>query len=210
MCFSSPKIDNSVQRQQQAEAEAARKKEEERQARITAGTAKIDQTFGQFDNNFFNARKNEYMGYYQPQLDEQFKGAQDDLTFAFARNGTLNSSMAAQKQADLQSKYDVEKAGILSNANSVVDDMRSKFNSEKSTLVSQLQATGDADRVSNEALARTQQLFNQRPQYSALGDIFGGVANAIGNYQAGSTAGQTYASYFGTKNPRSSTTKTVN
>lgn len=210
MCFSKPKVDNSVQKQQMKEAEEARKREEERQARIKAGTAKIDSVFGTFDDSFYDARKGEYLDFYQPQLDDQFKKAQDELTFAFARNGTLNSSMAADKQAELASKYDVEKAGILSQADSAIGEMRSRNNNEKSALVAQLQATGDADRVSNEALGRTQQLFNERPSYNSLGDIFGGVASAIGNYRAGQQQGQVYNTYFGSsRNPRQATTTTV-
>lgn len=209
MCFGKPKIDDTVQKQQLAEAAAARQKEEERQARIKAGSAKIDETFSVFGDTFYNDRKNEYMNYYQPQLDEQFKSAKDELTYAFARNGTLNSTMAADKQADLLKKYDVERAGIMSQADSEIANQQSRNNAEKSSLISQLQSTGDADRVSNEALARTQQMFNNRPAYSPLGDIFGGVASAIGNVRAGQQAGQVYNTYFGTKNPRSTTTRTV-
>ena len=210
MCFSKPKVDNSIQKQQLAEAAEARQREEERQARIKTGTAKIDQVFGTFDDSFYNTRKGEYLDYYQPQLDDQFKKAQDELTYAFARNGTLNSTMAADKQAELKSKYDTEKAGILSQADTAIGEMQSRNNNEKSALVSQLQATGDADRVSNEALGRTQQLFQERPTYNPLGDIFAGVASAIGNYKAGQTQGQIYNTYYGSsRNPRSSTTSTV-
>lgn len=210
MCFSKPKVDNSVQVQQQQEAAEARAREEARQARVNAGTAKIDEVFGTFNDGFYDARRGEYLDYYQPQLDEQFQKAQEELAYAFSRNGTLNSSMAAEKQAELKSKYDVEKAGIISQADSAIGEMRSRNNSEKSALVAQLQATGDADRVSNEALGRTQQLFNERPSYNALGDIFGGVASAIGNYKAGQQQGQVYNTYFGSsRNPRQATTTTV-
>jgi hypothetical protein len=212
MCFfKSPKTDNTIQLQQQQEAEEARAREAERQARIAAGTDKINETFSVFDDAFFGQRKDAYLGYYQPQLDDQFNSAKEDLTFALARAGTLNSSMAGEKQADLLNRYDVERAGLLSQADNENAAARSRFQNEKSALVSQLNATGDADRVSNEALARTQQLFQERPAYNPLGDIFSGAAGAVGNFMQGRQAGQTVNAYTGSApSARGSTTRTVN
>lgn len=135
-----------------------------------------------FNDDFFDQRRNDFLGYYQPQLDDQFGKARDQLTFALARAGTLNSTLAADKQGDLSSQYDVQRGSILSQADADVAAQRARINQEKSGLVAQLNATGDADRVSNEALARTQQMFNERPTYNPLGDIFSGVAAGIGNW----------------------------
>lgn len=210
MCFGKAKVDNSIQQQQLEESRQARLREEERAARITAGNAQLDSTFSTFDDAFYNARQQDYLDYYQPQLDKQFKDAKDALTFAFARNGTLASSAAGQKQADLQTQYDNERASLLSKAGASVDDFKANVANEKASLVSQLQATGDADRVSNEALGRTQNLRASVPAYDSLGDIFSGVASAIGNYSAGKQAANVYNAYYGgSSNPRAATTTTV-
>lgn len=208
MCFGGgPKVDDSIQRQQMAEAEAARKKEEEREARIKTGTAKLDTQFAGFDDNFYNGRRNAYTGFYQPQLDDQFGQARDQLTYALARAGTLNSTLAADKQADLTKKYDVQRASILSQANDQVSAQQSRIGNEKSALVAQLNATGDADAVSNQALSRTQQLYQEQPAYNPLGDIFSGVAAGIGNYVNNQNNTNAYNSYFGGK--ANATPKTV-
>lgn len=150
-----------------------------------------------FDDQFFQDRHDAFMGFYQPQLDEQFGDAKDQLTYALARAGTLNSTLAADKQADLMSKYDVQRASLLSQADADVADTKTRLNQEKSALVAQLNATGDADRVSNEALSRTQQLYQQKPNYNALGDVFAGAAAGIGNYFNARNDTQLYNGYFG-------------
>jgi len=184
MCLS-PKVDRSIQAQQQQEAAEARAREEARQARIREGTAKIETQFGQFDDDFFAQRRAAYNDYYQPQLEDKFKNAQEKLTFALARAGTLNSTLAAERNADLLRDLDVQRATINSKAENDVNQFRGRIQNEKSALVSQLNATSDADRASNEALARTQYLQQNTPEYSPLGDIFLGVASGIGNYLAG-------------------------
>lgn len=204
MCFPKPKVDTTVRDKQLEEAELARKKEEEREARILEGTEAIDKQFSVFDDAFYNDRREKFMGYYQPQLDSQFQDAQDELTFAFARNGLTNSSAAAEKQASLLESYDNERAGLISQADADIADTQSRFQSEKSALVSQLNATGNAEQASNEALARTQQLFHETPKYSTLGPVFAGITNGIGAYNQGRNQAQQYNSYFGSNSPTSS------
>ncbi len=199
-----PKVDNTMQRQQLAEAAEARAREEARQARIKTGSANVDSAFSTFDDGYWNNRKTSFMDYYQPQLDDQFKQAQEQLNFALARAGTVNSTIAGDKMGLLQTKYDTQRAAIQSNAEADVHSAQDRIQNEKSALLSQLNATGDADRVSNESLARTQQLFNEQPSYDALPDIFSGFANAIGNYNAASQNNTAYQSYFGTKPAKTS------
>ncbi|WP_319496007.1 hypothetical protein [uncultured Cohaesibacter sp.] len=198
MClFSAPKVDNSIQRQQLQEAEDARQREAEREARITQGTESINNTFSQFDDNFYNGTRSAYLDYYNPQIDDQYEAARKDLTFALARSGTLNSSVAADKQAELTQKYDDQRASILSQANNAVSEQQSRVANEKSALVSQLNATGDATQASNEALSRSQNLFTAQPSYSPLGDIFAGFASGIGNYMTANNNSNVANTYFG-------------
>jgi len=200
MCFngSAPDIDTTYQDQMQADATAARVKEEARQGRITEGNAALDTQFGQFDAGFFDNYLNTQMDFVKPQADKQFKTAQDDLTYAFARNGTLNSSAAGQRQADLSTSYSDNLASLLSNAQQSTDGLRSRIGGEKNSLVAQLNATGDADRVSGEALSRAQQIYQQQPSYNPLGDMFGGFASGVGAVGAGQQRKAANDAYFGT------------
>jgi hypothetical protein len=182
----------------------AREEEEARQARIREGTARIDRTFGDFDRAFYDDYRNRVMAFYQPQLDNQFADARDDLTFAFARAGTLNSTMANRKNADLTEAYQVGLAELLSDAEGKVGQLNSRINTEKSNLVSLLNATGDADRASNEALARSQVLFEAQPDYDMLPDIFNGFATGIGNYMQGQNQQRILDAYTGRSSPAGS------
>lgn len=206
MCGSKPNIDNSVQVQMQQDAERARADEEARKGRIETGTAEIDRVFGGFDDSFFNTYRDNMTSMYQPELDKQFGDARDNLTFGLARAGTLKSSMAGEKSADLTGAYSKAQTGILSEAVGAAQNLKGQVQNEKSSLVSLLNATGDADRAANEATARSQQLFQKQPGYNPLGDVFGGVAGAIGNYGAQQQNQRIYDTYFG---PRSGSSARV-
>lgn len=179
MC-SSPSVDTSVQDAQLEESRQARLKEEERQARINAGTKSITDQFSQFDDAFYGKRSTAYQGYYQPQLDDKFAQARKDLTYALARAGTLNSTAAADKNALLSKEYAQQTAAIQAKAAGEADTLRTSVQNNKSTLVNQLNATGDADTAANAATAATKQIYNQVPAYNPLGDIFSGFAAGIG------------------------------
>lgn len=200
MCGAKPKIDNTVQNQMLADSRDARAKEEARATRIKTGAGKINDVFGGFDDGFYSGFRDKQTAFYQPEVDKQFGDAKDQLTYALARAGTLNSTIAGDKQAKLKGAYDLQSASTLSQAEDAAAGLRGNVNSEKSSLVSLLNATGDADRAANEATARAQQIFQKQPSYNPLGDIFSGVTGAIGNYAAGQQNRAAYATYFGGAN----------
>jgi len=208
MCFAQPKVDTRIPDLQIREAAEARQREEERQARIRAGTGSIDTAFGGFNDAFYADRRNAYTGFYQPQLTDQFEEARKKLTYALARAGTLNSSIAAENSAKLGREYDTNRAIIQSKAEEDVNALQSRIGSEKTALVSQLNATGDADRVSNEALARTAQMYQTIPPYNMFPDIFLGVAQGIGGI-AQNQQNQAYLRAAGLDNPRRAASTTV-
>lgn len=200
MCGTSgPRYDTTLQDQLAKEAAEARKREEERQARIKAGTTKIDETFAPFNDDYYGQRKSAFLDFYRPQIEDQFGEAKKQLTYALARNGILNSTMAADESGKLTKDYNTNWASIVSKADADVNNLKSNVANEKSALVQQLNATGDADRVTNEALGRTQMIFDQRPDYNPLGDIFAGVGDAFGNYNTAVTNRAVYDAYFGKK-----------
>lgn len=201
-----PTVDNTIQQQLLAEAQAARQREEARQARITSGIQTINNTFAPFDDNFYKGRKTAFLDYYQPQLDDQFKDARDKLTYAFSRAGTLNSTMAADEAAKLGKKYTLQLGSLVNQADGDANGLRSQIENDKSSIIGQLNSTGDAQAASNDALARTKVLAQSAPAYSPLGDIFSGVGDAIGNYANANRNRQLYSAYFG---PSGSSARTV-
>ena len=203
--FSSPKVDNTLRDLMTQEAAAARLKEEQRQASIKTGMGSINNQFAGFGDDFYGGRRDALLDYYQPQLDDQMKKARDALTFAFARAGTLNSTMAADRTADLTKQYDLQKAGLVSNAEGDAANLRNAVQNQKSALIGQLNATGDANQIANDATAATQQIYATRPNYSPLGDIFAGITGGIGNMIGANQQASYNQSYF----QPNKTTKTV-
>jgi len=182
------------------EAEAARKAEEARQKRIRQGTDSINQTFdSQFTDAFYGGRRQAFLDYAQPQLNDQYGGAQKDLTFALARNGTLDSSVRGQQVGELQKLYDLRSQELADQALSQEAEARNAVEDARSGLIVSLNATGDAQQAANSALARSQAL-SQPQAYSPLANLFVDFTNALGtqaalekaNYYSGGQTGSRY------------------
>jgi len=192
-----------------ADSKAARAEEEARKARIKDGSARIDTNFAGFDQQFFDGIANNQMNLYQPELDDQFGKARDSLAFALARAGTLNSTIAGDKTAELGQKYDTQKATIASNAQAAADALKGRVATEKTSLTGLLNSTADSDRAANESLARSQQLFQEQPTYNALPDLFAGFASGVGNYYAGQQSRDAYAAYTNSRSPSAGSSRTI-
>jgi hypothetical protein len=185
MCGGGAKVDNSSSNYMREESERARREEEARKAKVEAGTARINDIFSQFGDEFYKKRYDAYMNYYTPQLADQFGDAQKNLTFALANAGTLNSTVAADKQAELQKAYDAQRASIVSQAEADRSQAQTDTQSRKSALISQLNTTADADAAANSALAQSKIVASSAPQYDTLGNVFAGLAEGVGGYYAG-------------------------
>jgi hypothetical protein len=153
------------------EAARARADEEARQARIREGTKSISDTFSQFDDDFYGGIRDSYTGFARPQVDDQFKKASEQGTFALARSGTLDSSMRGEQNADLQKQYDISLQDVADKARGYETEARNNVERGRGDLVSMLQVTGDATGAANSALARASTLATP-PAYSPLGQLF--------------------------------------
>jgi len=179
------------------DAKRAREEEEERQARITEGVERIDGIFDQFGDDYYSDRRSAYEGYYLPQIEDQYSDAQDNVTYALARSGTLKSTMAGDKMADLLKDYNDQRAAVASNANADVQNAKSRIARQRSNLIQQLNSTGDASRTANEALSQATQLYEEQPEYNPIGDIFAGAASGIGGYVKNNQNQQLLDAYYG-------------
>jgi len=134
---------------------------------------------GGFDDQFYKDRRQAYLDYATPQLDDQFADASKALTYQLARQGLLDSSVRADKTAELQKKYDLNKQQIGDQALSYETESRTNVEKARSDLIAMLNATGDAEGAANSALARSQAL--SAPQsFSPLTQLFGDFTSALG------------------------------
>lgn len=153
------------------EARMAREDEQARQERIRQGTGEINNIFGQFDDDFFGGRRDAFMSYATPQLNDQYADAQRQLTFALARGGNLDSSARGQQTADLQKHFDLANQQIADEALSLEGQTRNSVEDARSNLIATLNATGDVQGAVNSSLARASAL-SQPQAFSPLSNLF--------------------------------------
>lgn len=154
------------------ESRRARAEEAARQQRIREGTTSINSTFGnQFNDQFFTDRATAYSDFARPQLDDQMRKAREQLTFALARNGTLDSSVRSQQFGELQKEYDTNLQDVAGKAQSYATDARTNVEKARQNLITTLQATGDAQGATQGALAQAS-ILSQPQAYSPLSQLF--------------------------------------
>jgi len=180
-------------------AAQARADEQARQERIRQGTERIGGIFdGQFNDQFFDKQRDAYMDYATPQLQDQYGKTQEELTFALARGGNLNSSVRGEKAADLQKRFGLGQQEIADKALSQANEARSQVEGARSDLVGMLNATGDAEGAAKSATARAATL-SQPAAFSPLSNMFADFTSALGTQaaieRANAYGGQTVGRY---------------
>lgn len=160
-----------------AQAEAAR------QNRISQGQRDIDQQFAQFDEPFYQKAATDYTAATTPKLLSDFQTTKNNLTYALARSGALNSSVAVNKNASLDKTLAANEATVTNNAQDRANQLRGNVSTQKGNLVNQLESSGDPTAIAGQAQGATASL--RAPSIvQPLGNLF---ADWSQQYLAGST-----------------------
>ena len=170
--FGGPPQDNS--------AAIARQAEEARQARIRAGQGQIDQTFSQFDDDYYGNVSKASDAYYMPQAEKQYADARRQLVLNLSRQGTLAGSAGARSMGDLDESYATQRGDLVNRGVAAGNEQRSNVERARSELMSQLNASADPGAVGAAAAARAQSL-SAPPIFSPLGKLFADFANMGAN-----------------------------
>lgn len=155
------------------EAKAARRAEEERQARIRDGTNKINYVFDREFNGtgFYADQGTRYREYALPQLDRQYEDAGSELNFDLARRGLTDSSVRADRTADLSELYELNRQDVVDRSRQVAKEARGGVEDARNDLLLTLQSTADAEGAARGALSRAS-VLSQPEAYSPLEDLF--------------------------------------
>jgi len=173
-----------VKKTPKAASNVARYEEDARQQRIREGTERVNGIFeGNFNPDFFTNRKQSFLDYATPQLEDQRSAAEKELTYSLARAGTLDSSIRANKFGELQKLYDTNKQQIADKALSYETDARNNVENARSGLLSTLNATGDAEGAANSSLSRAAAL-SAPEAFSPLSQLFASFTSALGTQAA--------------------------
>ena len=131
----------------------ARKIEQARQQTISNGVSNINRAFAGFDSEFYNRRAQDYINYALPQIGEQARTAQKGLVASMNNRGLLRSSVAGEKQAELDQQTANLQAGVVDSAQSAANKAKMSNEQQRMTLVEQLIAS------QNPQLAKEQTLI---------------------------------------------------
>jgi hypothetical protein len=169
MCFSSS--DGGA-------AERARAEEEARQGRIKQGTAAINEKFGEFGDEFYAKRKQEFADFANPDAQRQFKDAQGGVLYGLARSGNLASSERARQLGVVDRERDAAAMRIADKGAEYANNARTQVENNRTDLINQVQATGDATLAANQAMNRAATL-RPSPAFEGLGSLFENSGNII-------------------------------
>jgi len=154
-----------------------------RQHNVNLGKIGIDQAFSKFGDDYYQKYRDDYTGYYFPQLDEQYDKVTDKMTAALADRGILSSSISSNKFADLAKEHSKARTNISNEALDASNKLRAQVENAKGNLYSLNEASADPQAVNAQAIGQATALVAP-PVYSPLGNIFASALDAFGNYMA--------------------------
>lgn len=173
-------------------ARQAAQDEQNRQNNIRSGTANINQTFdSQFNDDFYTKRRQSFLDYANPQLEDQYADTRKQLTYWLDGRGLLDSSIRADKEAELQKKYDLNRRAIADQALDFENTTRNNVSEARAGLVRDLTATGDASGAQQAAVNRAGAL-SQPATFSPLASLFSDFTGALAT-QANLERGEAYS-----------------
>ena len=128
-----------------------------------------------------NSYRQKVLDYYQPDEQRQYDAAQRDLKYSLARAGTLQSSTAADKQGELAYNDSLQKANIVSNANTQTGNLKSQIQSNKQALINQLYSTEDPTLTANLAESSANATKLQDPTLTPAAALFTPALTTVGS-----------------------------
>lgn len=154
------------------------KQEQERQARIRAGNTAINDTFGQFDDDFYKGRREAYTSYAQPQINQQYEDAFEKLRKTLAASNLSQSSIAARRRGRLEQELGKMTTKMNLTGEDYANKAKADIESARTGLQSQNMNMADPALASANALNRAQQL-NEVPVFDPLINLFANASEGL-------------------------------
>jgi hypothetical protein len=162
-------------------AQDQRDAEAKREANITAGKASIDNSFGQFDDNYYKKYQDAQLGAAEPQIADQYNVASDKLNAALEDRGVRNSSIAGGYYNTLDKTRGTAEADAASSAADATNALKNNVQSQKNNLYT-LNSTGaDPSTIATQAIGSATALAPNQT-YTQLGDLFANVLKPVSSF----------------------------
>lgn len=150
--------------------------EKAREGSINTGMANIDKDFSGFDSNFYKGVDQDYKNYATPQMMGQYLTTKNNLSYALARNGLLNSGAASQRNESLSNELSRQESNIANAGQDQANQMQAKVQDAKGNVTNQLISSGNPT-VANEQAQEATAGLRAPTAFQPLGNAFGDWTN---------------------------------
>ena len=147
--------------------------EAQKQAQIAAEVGNINNTFANYNDDYFKGVSGAYVKHYQPELTKQYQTARENLIYAQPGGG--QGSAYNQALASLDEENAKHLADLQNGANSYASDYRRNVEGERSSLMNMASLNAGSGAAAQQAV-NTAKALATPPAYSALGDLFAKIA----------------------------------
>lgn len=154
-----------------------------RQHDIGLGRIGIDKSFDQFNDDYYKQYQDDYTGFYLPELDRQYGEVVDKTTAALAGRGVLESSVGANKFADLTRENANARTNITNEATDAANKLKGTVQNAKSSLYNLNEVAANPQAINAQAVGSASALVAP-PSYSPLGKVFADAMSSIANFQS--------------------------
>ena len=125
------------------------------QQKMDEGMATINDQFSKFGPDFYSKAAKDYTAYAMPQVMDQYHNTKNNLTYALARNGLMNSGAAVSKNAALQKQLGVSESNIANTAQDQSNTLEQNVANQRNQLVSQVESGTAPGQIANSAAMAT-------------------------------------------------------
>lgn len=164
-----------------AQAKALQAREDKRQADIKAGQGKIDESFAQFNPDYYNQFRTTYLNNYNPQIADQFSQARDKLTATLAGRGMLESTTGANAFGKIAKTRGDAEATVANSATDAANQLRSNVENTKSNLFNLNLSAADPAAIGAQAQAQATSIVSPASM-PGLGNVFQSALQPFANY----------------------------
>lgn len=173
------------EQRRQAAAEQARLEAERQRTNdnIAGGRSAIDSAFSQFDDNYFNNVANSWVAQQNPQIDDQYNRARDKLTAHLAGQGTLSSSIGANRMAELAERAAGARASAANAGRDFAQSIRGNVQQTRDQLYSANTGAVDPNQLGTQATGSATTLARGASTTPApsVGDLFSSLLPPVVN-----------------------------
>lgn len=145
--------------------------EAQRQAAVKQADQHIDSNFAGFDDGFFKKAGTDYTAAEAPQMFSDYRTTRNNLTYALARGGMLDSGSAVNRNSGLQRQLATNESTVANNAADAENKLRTGVAGQKSNLYQLASSGADPAQINAQSVAATSGLRAPSP-IQPLGNLF--------------------------------------